>query len=99
MIRRPSPAFVVSCISLFVALSGSAIALQGQNGVKSDDIARGAVHRGDVANNAINGAKVANNSITGDDVNETTRTGRRSPAFLRAVAAVAARRRGPPAAI
>jgi hypothetical protein len=63
MLRRPSPALVVSCIALFVALSGSAIALQGQNGVRSDDIAPGAVKRGDVAANAINSAKVANGAL------------------------------------
>ena len=60
---RPTPSFVVSCISLFVALSGSAIALQGQNGVKSDDIAKGAVHTADIAKNAINSAKVKNASL------------------------------------
>ena len=69
---RPTPSFVVSCISLFVALSGTAIALQGQNGVKSDDIAPGAVHRGDVAKNAINGAKVADNSLSGADIDESS---------------------------
>jgi hypothetical protein len=60
---RPTPSFVISCTALFVALSGSAIALQGQNGVKSDDIANGAVHTGDVAKNAINSAKVKNASL------------------------------------
>ena len=50
---RPTPSFVISCMSLFVALSGSAIALQGQNSVKSDDIAQGAVHTGDVANHTL----------------------------------------------
>ena len=69
---RPTPSFVVSCIALFVALSAQAVALQGQNGVKSDDIAPGAVHRGDVAGNAINGAKVADNSLSGADIDEST---------------------------
>ena len=50
---RPTPSFVVSCISLFVALSGTAVALQGQNSVKSDDIAKGAVHTGDVADHTL----------------------------------------------
>ena len=50
---RPTPSFVISCMALFVALSGSAIALQGKNGVKSDDIANGAVHTGDVANHTL----------------------------------------------
>ena len=69
---RPTPSFLVSCISLFVALSGTAIALQGKNGVKSDDIAPGAVHAGDVARNAINGAKVADNSLGGADIDESS---------------------------
>ena len=50
---RPTPSFVISCMALFVALSGSAIALQGANSVKSDDIANGAVHTGDVANQTL----------------------------------------------
>lgn len=72
--KRPSPALVVSCLALFAALSSSAIALQGKNSVKSDDIATGAVHRGDVASNAINSAKVANESLTGTDIQEDTLT-------------------------
>jgi hypothetical protein len=60
---RPTPSFVLSCMALFVALSASAVALQGKNGVRSDDIAPGAVKRGDVAANAINSGKVANGSL------------------------------------
>jgi hypothetical protein len=78
-LRRPSPAFVVSCLALFVALSGSAVALQGHNGVKSDDIAKGAVHAGDIANNAIKSAKIADESVTGADVNESTLDGSQIP--------------------
>jgi hypothetical protein len=47
---------------------GRAIALQGKNGVKSGDIAPGAIHTGDLANNAVNGPKVANDSLTADDL-------------------------------
>ena len=50
---RPTPSFVISCLALFAALSGSAVALQGANAVKSDDIAQGAVHTGDVADNTL----------------------------------------------
>ena len=64
---RPTPSFVVSCLALFVALSGTAVALQGSNAVKSDDIAKGAVHTADVAKNAINSAKVANGSLKNAD--------------------------------
>lgn len=77
--RRPSPAFVISCLSLFVALSGTAVALSGHNRVKSDDIARGAVKSTDVAGNAIKSAKVADNSLTGADVNESTLDGSQIP--------------------
>jgi hypothetical protein len=61
--RRPSPAFVVSCMALFVALSGSALALQGRNTVASNDIIRGAVKRSDVAIGAINSGRVANRTL------------------------------------
>ena len=50
---RSTASFVISCMALFAALSGSAIALQGANSVKSDDIAKGAVHTGDVANHTL----------------------------------------------
>jgi hypothetical protein len=70
--RRPSPSLVISCLALFVALSGSAVALQGVNRVRSDDIRPRAVKRSDIANNAINSAKVAADSIKGSDVDEST---------------------------
>src|SRR4051794_21915688 len=65
--RRPSAAFVISCLALFVALSGSAVALQGVNRIKSDDIAPAAVKRSDLAPNAIGGINVENASLTGED--------------------------------
>src|SRR3954451_8444848 len=73
--RRPSAAFVISCLALFVALSGSAVALQGVNRVKSDDIAPGAVRRSDVAANAISGANVEDDSLAGSDIEEGTLAG------------------------
>lgn len=69
---RPTPSFVVSCMALFVALSGSAVALQGRNTVASDDIKPGAVKRGDIGSNAINSAKVADESLTGADIVESS---------------------------
>ncbi len=41
--RRPSPAFVLAAIALFVALGGSAAALTGTNTVFSDDIVNGQI--------------------------------------------------------
>jgi hypothetical protein len=63
---------VVSCIALFVAMSGSAVALQGRNSIDGNDLRNGAVKRGDLAANAVNSAKVVNNSLTGADINEST---------------------------
>ena len=73
---RPSPAMIVACIALFVALGGTAVALNGSNTVQSDDIGPGAqVKAPDVAANAVNGAKIVDNSVTGRDVNESTLNG------------------------
>ncbi len=73
---RPSPAMVVACIALFVALGGGAYALNGSNTVQSDDLGPGAqVKAADVADNAVNGANIADNSVTGRDVNESTLNG------------------------
>jgi hypothetical protein len=73
--KRPSPAFVLSCLAFFAALSSSAVALQGSNTVSSDDIKAKAVKRSDIANNAVNGIKVADDSLTGLDVDESTLVG------------------------
>jgi hypothetical protein len=66
---------VISCLALFVALSGSAVALQGVNGVNSRDIRNGAVKRVDIARNAVNGPRVANGTMTGADVRDDSLTG------------------------
>src|SRR5436190_22700639 len=66
--RRPSPAFLIGCLALLVALADQADALPGINSVMSNDIAPGAVKRSDVAANAINGAKVADGSLSGVDI-------------------------------
>src|SRR4051812_32232516 len=66
---RPSPAMIVACIALFVALGGSAVALSGSNTVQSDDLGPGAqVMAPDVSANAVNGADVVNGSIAGADI-------------------------------
>ena len=51
--RLPSPALVVAIVALVAALGGSAVALQGKNSVKSNDIAPGAVKGKDIATGAI----------------------------------------------
>ena len=51
--RLPSPGLIVAIIALVLALGGSAVALQGKNSVKSNDIARGAVKGTDIATGAV----------------------------------------------
>lgn len=51
--RLPSPAMVVAVVALVAGLTGSAVALQGKNSVKSDDIAPGAVKGPDIHNKAV----------------------------------------------
>jgi len=51
--RLPSPAMVVAIVALVAALTGSAVALQGKNSVKSNDIAPDAVKGKDIATGAI----------------------------------------------
>lgn len=47
--KLPSPAMIVAVIALVAALGGSAVALQGKDSVKSNDIAPGAVKGRDIA--------------------------------------------------
>lgn len=56
--KLPSPAMVVAVIALVAALGGSAIALQGKNSVKSNDIAPGAVKGKDIAVGAVKPPKL-----------------------------------------
>jgi hypothetical protein len=49
----PSPGLLVAVIALVVALAGSAIALPGNNSVKSNDIAKGGVKGTDIATGAV----------------------------------------------
>lgn len=66
---RPSPALVVACVALFVALGGTGYAaLQlPKNSVGPQQLQKGAVNPTDLANNAITGAKVKNRSLTNTD--------------------------------
>lgn len=73
---------VVGYIAVFIALGGTASALQGSNTVFSDDITNREVKSADVATNAIKNAKLADNavgsaevindSLTGEDVAEAS---------------------------
>jgi hypothetical protein len=64
----PSPAMVVAIVALIAALAGSAVALQGKNSVKGNDIAPGAVKGSKIAKGAVKGAKIANDAVNGSKV-------------------------------
>jgi hypothetical protein len=59
---------IVAMIALMVSLGGSAVALQGTNTVRSDDIVRGQVKSSDVGNGQVRGVDVANGRLTGTDL-------------------------------
>jgi hypothetical protein len=64
---RPSPAVVISCLALFLALTGSAFAV-AKNTVRSAQIVDGTVRTVDIRDDAVKSAKVANASLTADDL-------------------------------
>jgi len=70
MIRRPSHGTVVAYLALFVALGGSAYAVNQlpKKSVGTKQLKGGAVTKQKVRKNAINGSKVKNNSLTGADI-------------------------------
>ena len=61
--RRPSPAFVISCISLFVALSGTALALEA-NSVRSRNIVDETIRTRDLRDNSVKNSKINDNAVT-----------------------------------
>jgi hypothetical protein len=67
--RSPSPAFIIACLALFVALGGSSYAavILTKNSVRSAHIKNGQVKRADLRNNAVNSSKVGNSSLLAAD--------------------------------
>jgi hypothetical protein len=66
--HRPSPAMVVACLALLVALGGSsvaAVAALGRNTVGAPQIRPNAVSTSELRNGAVTTAKLRNNSVTG----------------------------------
>jgi hypothetical protein len=63
---RPSPALVISCLALFLGLTGSALAAKASIG--SNQIVNGSVRTVDLRDSAVNSAKVADTSITANDL-------------------------------
>ena len=72
MVRRTSPAMVVACLALLVALGGTSVAAVSQlvprNSVGTAQLRDNAVSRTKVRNNAINSTKVANRSLLAVDL-------------------------------
>jgi len=69
-LRKPSPAMVVACISLFVGLSGvgtAAVVVLKKNSVLSKHIRNGQVKTVDLGANAVNSAKVGDGSLLAQD--------------------------------
>jgi hypothetical protein len=65
-IRRPSPAMVVACLALLVALGGTSVAAVNQlarNSVGPRQLQFGAVTAPKIRSNAVNSAKVRNRSL------------------------------------
>jgi hypothetical protein len=70
VVRRPSPAMVVACIALLVALGGTSVAAVTQlarNSVGTPQLRNNAVTNPKIRNNAVNSAKVANRSLLRTD--------------------------------
>src|SRR4249919_89420 len=68
---RPSPALVISCIALFVALTGSALAVGvGKNTVRSPQIVDGTVRTVDLRDNSVAAGKVAPDAIDTTEIAE-----------------------------
>lgn len=59
---------VVGYLALFVAMSGSADALQGKNTVFSDDIVNEQVKANDIGRNAISSVKIGDGQVSGRDI-------------------------------
>ena len=65
---------VIGLLALFVALSGSALALPGKNTVNSGDIKPQQVKASDLAANSVDSSKVVDNSLLNADI-DTSKLG------------------------
>lgn len=64
---RPSPSLVISCVALFLALTGTALAV-GKNTVRSAQIVDGTVRTVDLRDNAVNTLKIAPDAVTSPQI-------------------------------
>jgi hypothetical protein len=61
---RPSPALVVACISLFIVLSGVALAALPSGSVGTAQLKNGAVTKAKLKNGAVTTVKISNKAVT-----------------------------------
>jgi hypothetical protein len=82
--RRPSPALVISCIALFLALGGVSYgvatgSIDGReiknNSVRSKDVRNNTLQTFDIRNNQVRGFDIRNSTVQGRDVALNTLTG------------------------
>lgn len=64
---RPSPALVISCVALFMALAGTALAAP-KLAVRSAQIVNGTVRTIDLGNDAVKSVKIADATVTANDL-------------------------------
>ena len=68
---RPSPALVISCVALFLALTGSALAVGvGKNTVRSPQIVDGTIRTIDLRDNAVAAGKIAPDAVDTTEIAE-----------------------------
>jgi hypothetical protein len=66
---RPSPALIISCVALFLAISGSALAVGiAKNSVRSPQIVDGSVRAVDLAPNSVGSEEIAENAVESPEV-------------------------------
>jgi hypothetical protein len=63
---RPSPALMIGCVALFLALTGSALAAKASIG--SRQIVNGSVRTVDLRDSAVSSPKIADATVTADDL-------------------------------
>ncbi len=70
---RISPAMIVSCVALFLALTGSALAVGiAKNSVRSAQIADGTVRTVDLRDASVSSPKIATDAVTGTQLAENS---------------------------
>jgi hypothetical protein len=85
--RHLSPANVLSCLALFMAVSGVAYAAIGKNAVKSKNIAKNAVTTPKLKNGAVSAAKLKNGAVTSSKLaNEAVVSAKLGAGSVRSVA-------------